>query len=116
MDGPLLRRIDGSHVIHWLPDHVHHASQRLITHRHFNGMPQAHGLHSAHHAVGGLQRDGAHPAFADVLRNFGHHVDGYWGGEAFAGDMHRRVNHWDLVFRELNVDGRSSHLDYFAFY
>ena len=63
-------------------------------------MPQAHGLHSAHHAVGGLQRDGAHASFADVLRHFGHHVDGHGRVEAFAGDVHRRVDDGDLVFRE----------------
>jgi hypothetical protein len=79
-------------------------------------MPQTHCFHSAHHAVSGLQRDGPHTPFADVLSNFGHHINGYWRGEAFAGDMHGRVDHRDLVLRELNIDGWSSHLNYFAFY
>ena len=47
-----------------------HAAQRLLAHRDGDGPAQAHGLHAAHQAVGGLQRDGAHAAFADVLRHF----------------------------------------------
>ena len=39
------------------------------------GLAQALGLHAAHQAVGGLQRDGAHAAFADVLRHLADDVD-----------------------------------------
>ena len=40
------------------------------------GRAQADGLHAAHQPVGGLQRDGAHAAFADVLLHFADDVDG----------------------------------------
>ena len=40
------------------------------------GRAQAVGLHAAHQAVGGLQRDGAHAALADVLRHLDDDVDG----------------------------------------
>ena len=79
------------------------------------GPPRLIGLHAAHHAFGGLQRDGAHAAFADVLRHFDNHVDGSRHVEAFAGDADGGVDDRDLVLRELNVDGRSGDLDHFAF-
>ena len=59
-----------AHLVHRLADHVQHAAQRLLAHRHRDGAAQADRLHAAHQAVGGLQRDGAHAAFADVLRHF----------------------------------------------
>ncbi len=108
--------LDGTHVVHRLADDVHHAAQRLVAHRNFDAMAQAYRLHPAHHAVGGLQCDGAHAAFADVLRHFRHHVDRHRGSEAFARDVHGGVDHRNLVFGKLNVDGRSGHLDHFAFY
>ena len=56
-----------AHFVHRLADHVEHAAQRFRAHRHLHRMAQADGLHAAHQAFGGLQRDGAHAAFADVL-------------------------------------------------
>ena len=116
MNGPLLSRIHRTHVVHRLADDVQHAAQRLVADRNFDAVAQADGLHAAHHAVGGLQRDGAHAAFADVLRHFHHHVDGDAGIKAFAGDVDGRVDDGNLVLGKLNVDGRSGHLDDLAFH
>ena len=116
MDGPLLLGIHRTHVVHRLADDVHHAAQRLVSHRNFDAVAQADGFHAAHHAVGGLQRDGAHAAFADVLRHFHHHVDRHGRVEAFAGDVNRRVDDGNLVLGELNVHGRAGHLNDLAFH
>src|ERR1700722_5390884 len=115
MNGPFLGGIDGTHVVHRLADHVHDAAERFVSNRDFNAVAQADGLHPAHHAVGGLQRDGAHTALPDVLRHFHHHIDGDAGFKAFAGDMDGRVNDRDLVLGKLNVDGRAGHLDDLAY-
>ena len=80
------------------------------------GSAQADGLHAAHQAFGGLQRDGAHAAFADVLGDLGDDVHRRGRVEAFAGDPDGRVDHRDLAFGELNVDGGARHLNDFAFY
>ena len=80
------------------------------------GMAEAHGLHPAHHAVGGLQRDGAHAAFPNVLRDLDHDVDGRGHVEAFAGDTHGSVDDGDLSLGKLDVDGRTGDLNYCAFY
>ncbi len=116
MDGPPLGRVHGTHIVHRLSDDVHHAAERFISDRHFDPMPQAHGLHTAHHTISGLQRDSPNAAFPDMLRHFDHHVDRHGRCKAFTGDVYRGVDHRDLMFGELNVDGRSGHLDYFAFH
>jgi hypothetical protein len=63
-----------------------------------------------------LKRNGPDAAFPKVLRHFDHHVDRHGRREAIAGDVYRGIDDWDLVFGELNVDGRSSDLNYSAFY
>ena len=79
------------------------------------GPPRLDRLHAAHHAFGRLQRDRAHPALADVLRHFDNDVDRRRNVESFAGDADCGVDHGNLVFGELNVDGRSRDLDHLAF-
>src|ERR1035437_57657 len=108
--------VDRSHFVHRFADHVEHAPQRLRAHRHHHGMPQADGLHAAHQAFGGLQRDGAHAPFADVLLDFANDIDGIERVEAFAGDADRRVDERDLPFGKLAVHGRTGHLDHLADY
>ena len=44
------------------------------------------GLHAAHHAVGRLHGDAAHPAFAEMLLDLHDHVDGLRDVKAFAGE------------------------------
>src|SRR5580698_11486916 len=116
MNGPFLRGIHRTHVVHRLADDVHDAAQGFISHRNFHAVAQADCLHPAHHAVGGLQRDGADAAFADMLRYFHHHVDRDGSGKAFAGDVDGRVDDGNLVLGELNVDGWAGHLDDVAYH
>ena len=75
MNRIVLLGVDRAHLVHRLADHVEHAAQRFRAHRHFHRVAQALGLHAAHQAFGGLQRDGAHAAFADVLLRFADDVD-----------------------------------------
>jgi hypothetical protein len=74
--GIQLLGVDRAHLVHRLADHVQHAAQRFVADRHFHRMAQADGLHAAHQALGGLQRDGAHAAFADMLLHFADDIDG----------------------------------------
>ncbi len=105
-----------THLVHRLADHVQHAAQRFLAHRHRHRLAQALGFHAAHQTVGGLQRDGAHAALADVLRHFANDVDRVGNVEAFAGDADRRADDGNLPFGKLHVDGRSGHLDHFSDY
>ena len=107
---------DRAHLVHRLADDVEHAAQRFRAHRHFHRTAQADGLHAAHQAFGGLQRDGADAALADVLLRFADDVDGIGHVEAFAGDADGRVDQRDLPFGKLAVHGRTGHLDHLADY
>ena len=102
--------VDRAHFIHRLADHVQHAAERLRTHRHFHRMAQADGLHAADQALGGLQRHGAHAAFADMLLHFADDVDGLGALEALAGHADGGVNQGNPSLGELAVHGRSGNL------
>ena len=71
-------------------------------------------MHAADEAFGGLQRDGAHAAFADVLLHFANDIDGRGHVEALAGDTDGRVDQRNLALRELAVYGRAGYLDDFS--
>ncbi len=75
VDRVVLLGVDRAHLVHGLADDVEHAAERLRPHRHFHRMAEALRLHAAHQAFGGLQRDGAHAAFADVLLRFANDID-----------------------------------------
>ena len=77
-------------------------------------MPEALRAHAAHQALGRLQRDGAHAAFADMLLGFANNIDGLRNGEAFAGDANGRVDLRDLAFGKLAVHRRPRHLHHLA--
>ena len=79
--------VDRPHLVHRLADHVEHAAQRFRAHRHFHGTPQAGRPHPAHQALGGLERDGPHAAFADVLLYFADNIDRRGDVEALADDL-----------------------------
>ena len=88
-----------THLVHRLADHVEHAAERLRADRHHHRAPEADRLHAAHQALGGLQRDGAHAAFADVLLRFADDVDGVGHVEAFAGDADGGVDQRESALR-----------------
>ncbi len=111
MDGAELRRRDGTHLVHRLAQHVQHAAQRLLAHRHGNRCAQAQRIHAAHQAVGRIQRNRTHAAFAQVLRDFANNVDRLRRGEPFAGDADGRQDNRHLAFGELNIDGGSGDLN-----
>ena len=110
----MLLGVDRPHLVHGLADHVHHAAQRLVADGHLDGMAEALRLHAADQAFGGLQRDGAHAAFADVLLHFADDVDGRGDVEALAGDADGGVDQRNLALGKLAVHGRAGHLDDFA--
>ena len=79
-------------------------------------MAEAYRLHAADQAFGGLQRDGAHAAFADMLLDFADDVDGLGHVEALAGDADGGIDQRDLALGKLAVHGRPGYLDDFADY
>src|SRR5207237_780990 len=115
MNGAALGGVDRTHLIHGLADHVEHAPQRFFTHRDHHGLAQVGGLHAAHQAVGGRQRDGAHAALADVLCDLADDVDRVGDVESFAGNANCSTDYGNVSLGKLHVDGRSGHLNYFAF-
>ena len=60
-------------------------------------MAEALRFHATDEAFGGLQRDGAHAAFADVLLHFADDIDGLGSVEALAGDADRGVDQRDAA-------------------
>ncbi len=107
--------VHGAHVIHGLAENIEHTAQRLLADRNGNGLAQIVGLHAADQTVGGLHGDGAHAAFADMLRDFGDDVDFVGNVVAFAGDANGIVDLGDVSFGKFNFDGGSGDLNYAAF-
>ena len=79
------------------------------------GAPEAFRFHSADEAFCRLERDGAHAAFADVLRNFYDEIDRSGDVKTFAGYADGGKDWRDLALRELNVDSGTRNLDHLAY-
>ena len=114
MDRILHLRFNRSHVVHRLADHVHHAAQRLVAHRHEDRLARIHRLHAAHHPVGGLHGDAPEAAFAQVLLDLQDDVNRGRHVKALADHVNRVVNLRQILFAELNVHGRTCYLDHFS--
>src|ERR1700722_20201252 len=71
-------------------------------------------VHATHQPFGGLQRDGAHPAFADMLLHLANNIDGRGNVEALTGDADGRIDQGNVALGELTVHGGSGYLDDFA--
>jgi hypothetical protein len=54
MDRVVMFRVNRTHLVHRLADHVQHAAQGLRTHRHFHRMAETLRFHAAHEAFGRL--------------------------------------------------------------
>src|SRR6185369_4625452 len=67
VNGIVFLGVDRTHVVHRLADNVEHAPQRFRAHGNLHRAAQTDGLHAAHQAFGGLERNGADASFADVL-------------------------------------------------
>ena len=106
--------IHRAHFVHRLADDVEHPPQRFRPHRHHHRLAQADSRHAAHQALGGLQRDGADAALADVLLHLADDIDGAGDRESLAGHADRGIHQRNLSFRKFAVHGRSGHLDHFA--
>src|SRR5580698_363043 len=114
MDGIELLGVDRPHLIDWLADHIHHAAQRFVADRHLHRVAEAEGVHPADQAFGGLQGNGAHTAFADVLFYLANDIDGSGNVEALARNADSRINQGNLALWKLAVDGGAGYLDDFA--
>jgi hypothetical protein len=66
---------DRTHVVDRLPKHVEHAAERLLADWNRNRGAGIDSLHTEHNSVSRLHRDGAHAAFAGVLRDLGDDID-----------------------------------------
>ena len=108
--------IDRTHVVDRLAEHVQHAPQRLLADGDSNRLAQIVCLHAAHQPVGRLQRDGAHAAFANVLRHFGRDIDLIRHIVAFARDVDRVVDLGHVALGKLDFNGGTGHLHHTAFH
>ncbi len=106
---------DRAHVIDRLAQHIEHAAERLLAHGNGDGLAEIVGFHAANQTVGRLHGDGAHTAFADVLRHFGGDIDLSRNVVAFAGYANGVVDLGNVTFGKLDFDGGSGDLDYAAF-
>ena len=94
--------------------HVHHAAERAGTDRHLNRAAEIGRLHAALHAVGRLHGDRAHAVLAQVLLDFGDHVEECRAALAVRDDMERVVDFREVSGLELDVDHRPDHLNDFS--
>ena len=72
--------------------------------RNGDGLAEIECFHAAHQAFGGLHRDAADAAFAEVLRDFGDDIERLGVVEAFAGNAHGVVNQRKVIFFKLDID------------
>ena len=107
---PLITR-DWAEVIDRLADYVHHATQRASADGNRDGAAEIDGVHTAHHAIGGLHGDAAHAAFAEVLLDFEDDVNRRGNSEAIAYDAKRLIDGRHFCLDELHVDGGAGDLD-----
>ena len=83
---------DRTQLIDRLAQHVHHAAERGRPTGTCDAFAGVEGLHAANHSFGGLHRDGADAAFAEVLLHFDGDVERLGNVEAFAGDANGVVD------------------------
>ena len=83
--------------INRLADHVHDAAQRFRTDRNHDGRARIKNFLAAHQAFGRVHGNGAHRAFAQMLRHFEHQAVAAIGG-------FQRVQDLRQVAFELHVD------------
>ena len=103
MDGAALREIDLARFVHRLADDVHDAPERAVADGHGDRRAHIRHLLAAHQTFGGIHRDGAHRAFAQMLRHFQH--------EALAAIVgFQRVHDFRQMAVELHVHHRAHHL------
>ena len=76
VDRPALLRLHRAiREVDRLAEHVQHAAERLRADRHRDRLAEIDRAHAALHAVGRLHRDRAHAVLAEMLLDFGDHVD-----------------------------------------
>ena len=94
----------GAEAVNRLAENIQHPAQSFAADGNGNSLAEIFGLHSADEAFGGLHRDAADTAFAEMLLHFADEVDGVRRIEAFAGDAHGVVDGGQVVFGEFDVD------------
>src|SRR6267142_1820515 len=97
-------------VVDRITYHIHDPAQGSFTNWNGDWSAGIDGFHSAHHAVGGQHRDGAHAAFTQVLLYFGDHIDRVGHVKAFGSYAQRLVNRRQIVFSKLDVHHRANNL------
>ena len=103
MNGIATRMLDGTHHIHGLADHVHHAAECASADRNRDGAAHIFGGHAANHTVRRLHRHAPHAAFTKMLLHFRDDIERSGNIEARTGDAKRLVNRRLLSFREFHV-------------
>src|ERR1043166_5651751 len=114
VNGHALLGIDRAEIVHWIADDVDDAAECIFADRRGDGPAEINGVHASYHAFGGLHRDAADAAFAEVLLHFEHHVDGRGHFEAVAGDAQGLINGRHGRLCELHVHSRAGDLNYFS--
>ena len=95
------RGFDGPQLVDGTAQHVDHAAEHRLAHRHADAAPRISHGGAAAHAVGGLQRDAAHHAGRGVCRNL--HV--------FAVGADEQIAHLGRLALKLHVEHGAANLD-----
>src|SRR5580692_2384184 len=103
---------NGTELVDWFADHIHHASERAAAHGHGNRSALVDSFHAAHHALGCFHGDATHAAFAQMLLHLNDDIDWEGNCEAIAHNAKRLINRGHVGFCKLHVHCRASDLNY----
>ena len=95
------RRLNGPQLVDGAAQHVHHAAQHGLAHRHADAVPRVFHKGAAAHAFGGLQRNAAHHAG----RRVGRHL------HMLAVGADEQITHPGRLALKLHVKHRASDFD-----
>src|ERR1700682_1958335 len=110
VDGIALCVDDVAQAVHRLTDNVENASECSFAYRHSDWTTGINRFHAAHHAVRGQHGNRTHPALAQMLLDFGDHID--WSGnlETLRHDAQSLIDRRQMLCLEFHVNNWSDDL------
>ena len=108
VNGPAFHAFGRGLFVDGLTQQVKDAAQALIAYGHGDGAAGVYGVHTAHHAVGGVHGDAAGNVVANVLRHLGHDL------AVAALDLNGGKQFGQLAVLEADVQHRADDLNHLA--
>src|SRR5258708_4585385 len=110
MDGITLRVDDGAQAVYRLTDNVEYPTERSFAHRHRDWATSINRFHAAHHTIRGQHGNRAHATLAQMLLDFGNHIDWRGNVETFGHNAQSLMDRGQVFSCEFHVDDGSNDL------